>query len=45
MKSLSYLVVGLLIFSSFAMIGISTEAGDRQENISRNFLENTRQAL
>jgi len=39
MKKLSYFVVGLLLLSSFAIIGIGTEAGDRQEVVDLNFLE------
>jgi hypothetical protein len=37
MKKIVYIVVGLLLFSGLATIGISEEAGDNQETISLTF--------
>ena len=37
MKKISYFVVGLLLISSFAAIGVSEEAGDNQETINLSF--------
>jgi hypothetical protein len=38
-KNISYFVVGLLIFSSFAALGIGEEAGTDEETINLQFLE------
>ncbi len=39
MKKLSYFVVGLLLFSGFAAIGIGNEADEKLETVSLSFLE------
>jgi len=39
MKKLSYFVVGLLLFSGFAIIGIGNEADEKLETVSLSFLE------
>ena len=39
MKSKTYFVVALFLFSSFAVVGMGNEAGELKQTITNNFLE------